>query len=296
MACSPSPVASKCWNDASLKWGSRVTYLGIVGDQAHQVRVSGHNCGSLQESSLTHPDTGVLWSYPDEYAHALDIGHGGNRALASEIRNALLTDPFKRVRYVIDNGVIYYPAWRGGGTSSGSGHSSHVHVSFTPWSTHDVRNFFGPTPNPIFPMQRGDHGFGVLVVEIALVRLGYADVVVDGRYGPQTVKAVKDIKQFLHRGNSGSLTEADFEAITGWLHMVGPGSVWTLTSRGPGVASLRSDLLKIGQDVPRVGNVYDARIQKAVQNVQRFFDSSHKAGNASADDRKFIHELAQEAD
>lgn len=292
--CSPSPVASKCWNDASRKWGSRVTYLGIVGDQAHSVRVSGHNCGSGQESGLTHPDTGVYWNYPDAYAHALDIGHGGNRALATEIRNALLTDPFKRVRYVIDNGVIYYPAWRGGGTSSGSGHSTHVHVSFTPWSTHDVRNFFGPPAAPAFPIERGDKGFQVLILEIALVKLGYPNVVVDGKYGPQSIAAVKKIKQFLGRGTSGVVTQEDFEAIIGWLNMTGPGNIWTLNDRGPGVTKLRDDLKKLGQPIRR-GNVYDASVQKAVQNVQRFFDLKSRAGNASKSDRDFIALLAREA-
>lgn len=292
--CSPSAVASKCWNDASAKWGSRVTYLGIVGDQAHAVRVSGHNCGSMQESGLTHPDTGVFWNYPDAYAHALDIGHGGNRALATEIRNALLTDPFKRVRYVIDNGVIYYPEWRGGGTSSGSGHTTHVHVSFTPWSTYDVRNFFGPTADPAFPIQRDDKGFQVLILEIALVKLGYANVVVDGRFGPQTVTAVKKLKQFLGRGSSGVVTEQDFEAIIGWLRLAGEANIWTLNDRGPGVEKLRDDLRKVGQPLRR-GRVYDASVQKAVQNVQRFFDMKHRAGNATKEDRDFIALLAREA-
>lgn len=292
--CLSSPVASKAWNDASVKWGSRITYLGIVGDQAHAVRVSGHNCGSMQESSLTHPDTGVTWSYPDAYAHALDIGHGGNRALASEIRNAFLTDPLKRVRYVIDNGVVYNPSWRGGGTSSASGHEDHVHISFTPWSTHDVRPFFGPPPEPLFPIEAGDKGFHVLVLEILLVHCGYLNVVVDGVVGPQTIHAIKELKRFLRRGDAPRVTEADFQAILGWNRLAGPGSIRTINDRGPGIKDLRMHLNKIGQDVGP-GEVYNAKTQLAVQNVQRFFDLKHKAGNATPEDRAFIRDLAQRA-
>lgn len=292
--CLPSPVASKAWSDSSAKWGSRVTYLGIVGDQAHQVRVSGHNCGSMQESSLEHPDTGVTWSYPDAYAHALDIGHGGNRALATEIRNAFLTDPLKRVRYVIDNGVIYYPAWRGGGTGSGSGHSEHVHISFTPWSTHDVRPFFGPPPAPLFPVEEGDTGFHVLVLEILLVHAGFPNVVVDGRYGAQSVHAASELKQFLRRGTSGRVTEADFQAMVSWARLAGAGPIKTINDRGPEIKALRFNLGKIGQDVGP-GDVYNAKTQRAVQNVQRFFDLNNKAGNATPEDRAFIRDLAQRA-
>lgn len=294
--CSPSAVASKAWYDASHKWGSRVTYLGIVGDQAHSVRVSGHNCGALQESSLVHPDTGVLWAYPDEFAHALDIGHGGNRALAAEIRNAFLNDPYKRVRYVIDNGVIYYPAWRGGGTDNGSGHESHVHVSFTPWSTNDIRPFFsGGAPSVQWPLKRGDTGFAVVVLEINLVHAGYPHVVVDGKYGIQTKRAVTQMQRFLKLPANGQVNEKTFEAIGNWVNFVGKADIKTLTDHGPKVAKLRRDLHKIGQAVPAHGNRYDQKVQKAVQNVQRFFDGPVKSGNATKEDREFIAELAEKA-
>lgn len=299
MVCIPSPVASKCWHDASARWGSRVTYLGIVGDQAHAVRISGHNCGSMQESGLVNPSNGVYTNYPDAYAHALDIGHGGNRALAAEIRNLLLSDPFKRVRYVIDNGIIYYPAWRGGGTGRGSGHTTHVHVSFTPWATHDVRSFFAPA-KPVFPLKRGDlRSFPVLLLEIHLVHAGFENVVVDGNYGPQTVKAVREMQKFLKLPVTGKVTEKDFKTITNWIDFIGDprarDAVKTLSDRGPRVKQLRRDLHKIGQKVPPRGNLYDEKVQVAVQNIQRFFNLKHKAGNASADDRKFIAMLAREA-
>lgn len=138
--CVPAPVAERCWADAQARWGSRVTFLGIVGDQAHSVRQSGHNCASApggQES----PIDGV--GYAPGFAHALDLGHGGDRELATEIRQALLAD--RRTRYVIDNGTVYYPAHRGGGTSPSSGHESHIHWSGMPGSTYDTRPFFTNT-------------------------------------------------------------------------------------------------------------------------------------------------------
>lgn len=292
--CLPSPVASKCWHDFSAFYGSRVTYLGIVGDQAHAVRISGHNCGSMQESALVNPFTGALTQYPDAYAHALDIGHGGDRALATEIRNKLLNDPFKRVRYVIDNGVVYYPAWRGGGTSPGSGHTTHVHVSFTPWATHDVRSFL-EKPKPIFPLKKGSTGFAVLLLEIVLVHCGRAEVVVDGRFGPKTETAVRQMQKFLKRRVTGKVTEGDFEAFVNWANLTRPPSVYTLNDRGPQIAGLRKNLHKIGQDVPPRGNVYDAKVQTAMQNVQRFFKAEHRAGNATKEDRAFVRLLADES-
>lgn len=293
--CIPSPVASKCWHDFSAKYGARITYLGIVGDQAHAVRVSGHNCGALQESPLVNPFTGVLTQYPDAFAHALDIGHGGNRALATEIRTLLLRDPLKRVRYVIDNGIVYYPEWRGGGTSQGTGHTTHVHVSFTPWSTNDVRNWFVPEPPPLFPMEQGDSGFGVLLVEIVLVKAGYPDIVVDGKLGPKTIAASRKMQKFLKRPVTKKITEEDFEAFVNWVNLAGEAPIRTLNDRGPRIEQLRKDLHKIGQAVPPRGNIYDAKVQTAMQNVQRYFKLKHRAGNATEDDLAFVRMLAEKA-
>lgn len=148
MTCSPAPVATQAWTDTLAKWPG-VTFLGIVGDQAHQTRRSSHNCAPMQESG----------AYDPNHAHALDIGHGGDRTLAAAIRVAFLADP--RTRYVIDNGVGYYgdnysPSlsrriWdavrrvftrTGPRTFRSTGHTTHVHVSFLPGTTFDTRPFF----------------------------------------------------------------------------------------------------------------------------------------------------------
>lgn len=126
MTCSPAPVATRAWTDTLATWPG-VTFLGIVGDQAHQTRRSSHNCAPMQESG----------AYDPNHAHALDVGHGGDRTLAAAIRVAFLADP--RTRYVIDNGTGYKPD---GSTFGSTGHTTHVHVSFLPGTTFDTRPFF----------------------------------------------------------------------------------------------------------------------------------------------------------
>ena len=131
MSCSGAPVAEKCYSDARAKYGSRVSFLGTVGDQSHQYRKSGHNCGYGRELSCTNSN----------YAHAVDIGVSSS-SLGYEIVSQLRKD--SRVYYMIFRGVGYYPNHRGAGTFRASGHEGHVHVSFGCGTTFDTRKFFGP--------------------------------------------------------------------------------------------------------------------------------------------------------
>ena len=120
-------------------------------------------------------------------------------------------------------------------------------------------------------------------------------MVVDGKFGPKTVAAVKAMQKFLKRKVTGKVTEGDFEAFVNWVNLVGKPSVMTLNSRGPQVEALRKNLHKIGQPVPPRGNVYDAKVQTAMQNVQRFFKLKYRAGNATKEDRAFVKLLADES-
>lgn len=224
MACSPSPVASSAWHDISGRYGNRVGYLGIVGDASHQTRVSGHNCGALQESALRHPVTEVLVAYPDGYAHALDTDVFADHDLAAEIIRYLLADPYYRVRYCLHNGRGYYPAWRGGGTFPSTDHEHHVHTSFTPWATYDVRPFRLGAPKVLTPEAKAaiiaqasaaaarrpflylrpghpfmgeadtqqDRRLRRLVTQWQQL-LGLANV--DGIYGPGTMRATRNLQQ-----------------------------------------------------------------------------------------------------
>jgi Putative peptidoglycan binding domain len=129
--CLPAPVAEKCYADARAKYGSRVSFLGIVGDQSHWDHKSGHNCSYGRELSCTHPS----------YAHAVDIGVSSS-SLGYEIISQLRKD--SRIYYMIFRGVGYYPNHRGGGTFGASGHEGHVHVSFGCGTTFNTSRFFEP--------------------------------------------------------------------------------------------------------------------------------------------------------
>lgn len=128
--CLPSPVALRARADCIAQVPG-VTDAGIVASDQHSADChrSSHNCACTcggQESG----------NYDPRYAHAWDAHHGGDRAKAKLIREAFLRDP--RTRYVIDNGIIYYP---NGSWSHGTDHEFHVHVSFLPGTTFDDRPF-----------------------------------------------------------------------------------------------------------------------------------------------------------
>lgn len=158
--CQAAPVAKQAWTDTLAHWPG-VTFLGIVGDQNHQTRHSSHNCAPMQESG----------NYDPNYAHALDVGHGGNRTLAAAIRVAFLADP--RTRYVIDNGTGYKPD---GSTFRSTGHTTHVHVSFQPGTTFDTRPFHGGTTqgDEDLPLNDADLFTIGVIVKKALADMGLA--------------------------------------------------------------------------------------------------------------------------
>lgn len=215
--CQPAPVAAALWDEVSRKYEGRVQFLGIVGDQAHSVRTSSHNCAPNQESGDYHPN----------FAHALDIGHHGDRGLAAEIRNVLLGD--RRTRYVIDNGTGYYPTHRGGGTFRSSGHTTHLHVSFQPGTTFDTKPFLGPgkmtsevraritrlakeaaAGRRLLEWKRGrprQRGRDVRELQTVLNRP------VKLPYGPGTAKAVSDLQRFLNLPATGKVNRPTWEAV-----------------------------------------------------------------------------------
>lgn len=221
---------------------------------------------------------------------------GGDRAKAKRMRDALLPD--SRVRYVIDNAIGYYPAHRGGGTFSSTGHEDHLHVSFMPGSTFDVRPYFGAKPLPPikWPLRLEDHNLGVMFLEIALVHCDFGDIVVDGSLGTRTLEATQQMQGFLgRRVRPAKVTRGDVEAITGWSKMepkTRADYIMTIGDQGPRVHELRANLRKIGQNVDPSG-AYDLKVQEAMRNVQRFWNATDKAGNASQGDRQLVRALAE---
>lgn len=205
-------------------------FAGIVGDQAHSVRVSSHNCGTNQETALRHPTTGQLVDYPDGYAHALDATFWADRLGAAQIRNQLLMGPRRLdVRYVIDHdtGTLYLPEWRGGGTqTAGAGHP-HLHISGAPWCTFDGRPWLQRemTDNDrrlierlaresaqgrrMLRLRRRPymHGRGVRELQAVLNRpIGLP-------YGPGTAHAVGDLQEFFGRARTERVDRATWELV-----------------------------------------------------------------------------------
>lgn len=136
--CVSAPVVWQAFNDDKARFGN-VTYLGGPGDQAHKTRKSDHNCGNP--------------GYQPGYAHALDTGVP-NATVGRQIVAARLKDP--RVKYVIFQARLHYPD---GTTRANSGHHTHVHTSFKPGTTFDVRPFYNtPTGDTMTPEQMATLG------------------------------------------------------------------------------------------------------------------------------------------
>lgn len=232
---------------------------------------------------------GSLWSL-HAYGIAVDVNwdknpYGPN--LVTDMPPAMIT-AIEALR--TRNGKQIF---RWGGRYSGSKDAMHFEIICTPADLATGVVGLAP-PNP-FPLQRGESSFAVLLLEISLVHGGYREVLVDGAYGKRTADVVHKVQRDLGLPVDNKVTEEDFRTITNWARRTyDPATgIKTISDRGPRVRQLRRDLNKAGQDVPLNGsNLYDAKVQAAMVNIQRFFDAPVKTGNATADDREFVAELA----
>ena len=219
--CSPAPVINRLGRDMAEHFGIPTTYgqpgpggvfLGSVGDQAHSVRRSSHNCAGApggQESG----------DYAPQYAHAWDARPSSHEHGMRMVR-ALLADP--RVRYVIYDSVGYKPD----GDTWGTYHPT-FHVSMLPGTHDDVRPFFGPAePPPLTDQQKRRilagarriiaqnprprlrakrNPFRGKYVREVQRALGIPET---GTYGPGTRDAVKDLQRFLGLPVTGAVDQA----------------------------------------------------------------------------------------
>ena len=135
MDCREAPAARALYDQTRARYGGRVHFLGIIGDQAHQTQHSSHNCAPMQESGQYNPN----------YAHAVDIGVD-SRTTGDSIWRAIKHD--RRIRYAIFARRLLYPDWRGGGTAWASDHDGHIHISLVPGSTFDTSPYYRATPKP----------------------------------------------------------------------------------------------------------------------------------------------------
>lgn len=219
--CSPAPVINRLGRDMAEHFGIPTTYgqpgpggvfLGSVGDQAHSMRRSSHNCAGApggQESG----------DYAPQYAHAWDARPSSHEHGMKMVR-ALLQDP--RVRYVIFDSVGYKPD----GDTWSTYHPT-FHVSMLPGTHDDVRPFFGPAePPPLTDQQKRRilagarriiaqnprprlrakrNPFRGKYVREVQRALGIPET---GSYGPGTRDAVKELQRFLGLEPTGAVDQA----------------------------------------------------------------------------------------
>lgn len=132
--CQAAPVVLQAYRDDKARFGRGViAYLGGPGDASHQARKSDHNCGNP--------------GYTPGYAHALDT-KVANASVGMDIVRARLRDP--RTKYVIFRAVLYYPD---GTRRANKGHVDHVHTSFKPGTTFDIRPFYTDGDDTMTPEQ-----------------------------------------------------------------------------------------------------------------------------------------------
>lgn len=223
--CSPAPVINRLGKDMAEHFGIPEQYntpgpggvfLGSVGDQAHSVRRSSHNCAGApggQESSVN----GVY--YAGQYAHAWDARPSSHEHGMAMVR-ALLKDP--RVRYVIYDSVGYKPS----GETWSTYHPT-FHVSMLPGTHDDTRPFFGPAePKPLTDQQKRAILAGArrMIAQNPRPRLRAKrnpfrgryvrevqralDLPVTGKYGPGTRDGVKELQRIVGLPVTGVVDQA----------------------------------------------------------------------------------------
>ena len=143
--CRPAPALLRLEDDTYAHHGGGT--LGMVGDQAHAVRRSSHNCAPMQESGPFHPN----------YVHAWDW-RVDDRDLFFDAWPTLAKD--RRIHYAIHRSRLYYPDHRGGGSRAYYGsnpHNTHAHLVVSPGAHGDTRPFYGrPEPRKATPAEERD--------------------------------------------------------------------------------------------------------------------------------------------
>ena len=219
--CSPAPVINRLGRDMAEHFGIPTTYgqpgpggvfLGSVGDQAHSMRRSSHNCAGApggQESG----------DYAPQYAHAWDARPSSHEHGMAMVR-ACLRD--SRVRYVIFDSVGYKPDG-----STWSTYHPTFHVSLLPGTHDDTRPWFGPTePPPLTDQQKRRILAGArrMIAQNPRPRLRAKrnpfrgryvrevqralDLPVTGKYGPGTRDGVKELQRIVGLPVTGVVDQA----------------------------------------------------------------------------------------
>lgn len=210
--CSPAPVINQLGRDMAAHFGIPTTYgqpgpggvfLGSVGDQAHSMRRSSHNCAGApggQESG----------NYAPQYAHAWDARPSSHEHGMKMVR-ALLRDP--RVRYVIFDSVGY----KANGETWSTYHPT-FHVSMNPGTHNDTRPFFGPVePPPLSDQQKRALLAGArrMVAQNPRPRLRYRHP------NPFRGRYVKEVQRALGIPQTGKYGVGTYNAVRGLQELMG---------------------------------------------------------------------------
>jgi hypothetical protein len=155
---------------------------GTIGDARHQAKKSDHN-----------PRDGVVTAFDitEDFKNGPDL---------PKLLPMLLKD--RRVKYVIYEGKLYKP---NGEVQKNSGHTQHMHVSVL-WDRRDEAQDWvlapsgsaaQPTATPRQTLKKGMTGGDVPVLQLKLRELGYYSGLVDGNFGPLTLKSVQKAQEAL---------------------------------------------------------------------------------------------------
>lgn len=207
MSYSLAPSLAAFRAEVNARWPQRDKASdGWIGDQAHQSRVSDHNPGARD---LVHAfDT-------DE---DLDGNRGDNGrdawVIAEHLR--LVRDP--RIKYVIYEGHMFssyasqgYSPWVWRPYSGTNAHRKHIHLSIhsTIAAEQDTSSWLDDAPKPGVPhvpggmctvklrvLKKGMSGGDVRSMQYLLISKAGQSLVIDGRFGAETERAVKNIQKF----------------------------------------------------------------------------------------------------
>lgn len=199
---SAAPACKAALAQATARWPKRdKSSDGIMGDAAHQARVSDHNQGNA-------------WDLTEDKAHGVDCG---------KIILDVIKDP--RTRYAIHDRRIWERStgkWRA--YTGSNPHTGHMHVSIVvsmrdntaPWKGIATGTSTTPPPantagsNPL--LKEGMAGVAVTRMQKRLSLKGFK-VTADGKFGPDTRKHVIEFQKSRKLAADGIVGPATWTAL-----------------------------------------------------------------------------------
>ena len=117
-------------------------------------------------------------------------------------------------------------------------------------------------------LRRGDTGSDVRTLQTALTRAGYDPGSINGVFGAQTERAVKQFQRVLGLQEDGIVGPRTWSFLLPFVYESDP-DVLRRGSRGAMVTMLQNALNRAGYDVGNVDGLFGTRTQAAVRNFQR---------------------------